>query len=63
MVKTAGRKELCEVCGVALKKYTCPRCGKKSCGIVCLNNHNKGGGCSGVADPFPSLAHKHIEEK
>ena len=59
----AGKKELCEVCGVALRKYTCPRCGKKSCGLGCLNRHKKNGECSGLADAYASLKNKKIEEK
>lgn len=29
----------------------------------CLNKHKKNSGCSGVADPFPNLQSKHIEER
>jgi hypothetical protein len=46
-----------------LKKYSCPRCGTKSCGVACLNKHKKNGNCSGIADPFVSLHNKHIEVK
>lgn len=48
---------------MALRKYICPKCGVKSCGIVCLNRHKKSGNCSGVADPFVSLNTKRIEER
>ena len=44
-------------------KYTCPKCGRKSCGISCLNKHKKNNNCSGIADPFVMLDRKRIEEK
>ena len=46
-----------------MRKYTCPKCGKKSCGIACLNKHKKGSNCDGKADPFFQLSSKHIGEK
>ena len=54
---------MCEVCGISLRKYTCPRCLKKTCGITCLNKHKKGNRCTGQADLFASLSQKHIEVK
>lgn len=62
-VKRAGRKELCEVCEAALKKYTCPRCQVRSCSISCLNKHKKIRECSGIADQFSKIEGKKIEEK
>jgi hypothetical protein len=40
---------VCAHCG-ALPKYTCPRCGVRSCSVACVRAHKAATKCSGVAD-------------
>lgn len=43
---------ICEVCNEAESRYKCPRCGKRSCSLVCSKRHKVETGCSGqVHDP------------
>ena len=45
---TTGRRGgTCETCGEAPSKYTCPRCGTKTCGLACVRRHKFERGCDG----------------
>ncbi|XP_042858468.1 box C/D snoRNA protein 1-like [Penaeus japonicus] len=47
----ASRLGMCSVCAHTAAKYTCPRCGVKTCSLTCVKSHKKdAGGCSGVRD-------------
>ncbi|XP_017782423.1 PREDICTED: box C/D snoRNA protein 1 [Nicrophorus vespilloides] len=40
----------CEVCSVALAKYTCPKCEVRTCCLKCSSIHKKELECSGIRD-------------
>ncbi|KAI0776123.1 hypothetical protein BD413DRAFT_677249 [Trametes elegans] len=41
----------CAICQTAAAKYTCPRCGVRTCSLPCVAGHKaRGAGCSGVRD-------------
>lgn len=47
----SSRLGMCSVCAHTAAKYTCPRCGVKTCSLPCVKSHKKdAGGCSGVRD-------------
>lgn len=47
----SSRLGMCSVCALTAAKYTCPRCGVKTCSLPCVKSHKKdAGGCSGVRD-------------
>ena len=39
---------LCQVCGQAPAKYTCPKCKLKTCSLNCVKQHKEGGKCDGM---------------
>ncbi|KAG9393534.1 HIT zinc finger [Carpediemonas membranifera] len=43
-------EEKCEVCLNEKWRYKCPRCGKKTCSLACVNEHKKESGCDGQRD-------------
>ncbi|XP_077287580.1 box C/D snoRNA protein 1 [Arctopsyche grandis] len=40
----------CEVCGKGESRYTCPKCGVKTCRLKCVNVHKKELECDGIRD-------------
>jgi hypothetical protein len=42
----------CQVCQIHPFKYKCPKCGKKTCCLICVKEHKKNDSCSGQKDKF-----------
>ena len=53
---------LCSVCHAQAAKYTCPACGRKTCGINCVNRHKSQYDCSGKIDPSKFIPKQSISE-
>ncbi|KAI5864342.1 hypothetical protein GGS23DRAFT_563936 [Durotheca rogersii] len=42
---------LCTICRIQPPKYRCPRCGTRTCSLVCVSKHKKWSSCNGERDP------------
>ncbi|KAI1388210.1 uncharacterized protein F4822DRAFT_402144 [Hypoxylon trugodes] len=42
---------LCTICHIQAPKYKCPRCGTRTCSLICVTKHKKWSSCNGERDP------------
>lgn len=53
----------CEICLVNERKYTCPKCSKKTCSVGCIKTHKSQDNCSGMtADPTGYVPRQKLKE-
>ena len=49
-IRPTSPTAICSMCKENPAKYTCPGCGRKTCGVVCVNGHKTAFSCSGKRD-------------
>ncbi|RGP59479.1 hit zinc finger [Fusarium longipes] len=47
---------LCGICHISTPKYTCPRCGTRTCSLACIKKHKAWSECSGERDATAYIA-------
>ena len=47
---------LCGICHISAPKYTCPRCGARTCSLGCVKKHKNWSECSGERDATAYVA-------
>lgn len=52
---------LCAICHITAPKYTCPRCGLRSCSLACIKKHKAWSECSGTRDPTAYLPPSRLQ--
>lgn len=40
----------CEVCGLQVSKYACPRCETRTCSLACTRQHKRDAECDGIRE-------------
>lgn len=53
----------CLICLTNLPKYTCPKCGMKTCSLNCCLRHKKDFNCDGVRDHLSFVPLKSYSEQ
>jgi hypothetical protein len=51
---------LCRICLACPPKYTCPRCGVRTCSLSCVQKHKARAACSGERDPTKYVPAKEL---
>lgn len=59
---TFKEKQQCLICSVNVPKYTCPKCGMKTCSLNCCLTHKKEFNCDGVRDRLSFVPLKSYSE-
>ncbi|GAP85557.1 putative HIT zinc finger protein [Rosellinia necatrix] len=47
---------LCTICRIQAPRYTCPRCGTRTCSLSCVKKHKTWSSCNGERDPTVFVA-------
>ncbi|KAK6195469.1 hypothetical protein SNE40_000894 [Patella caerulea] len=53
----------CQVCEENIAKYTCPRCKRKTCSLVCVKKHKYENKCDGIRDKTAHVAVKDFTDR
>lgn len=60
---TAATPRQCEVCCTAASKYCCPRCSRRTCSLLCSNQHKSVDACSGTRDRTAFVTMQNFDDR